>query len=391
MPVINRVADMHDQMTEWRHDIHARPELGFQEFRTSKLIADKLRDFGVDEVVTGVGGTGVVGIIRGQGEGQAIGLRADIDALPIEEATGAPYASKNAGVMHACGHDGHTTMLLGAAKYLAETRNFSGAVFAIFQCAEENLGGATRMIEDGLFERFPMKQIYGLHNWPSLPAGHFQWRDGPIMAAAANITIEITGRGAHGAWPHLSHDPIVCAAAMIGELQSIVSRSIDPLEAAVVTIAQINAGSTFNVIPSTARMMGTARWLSDEVGDLIERRMTEIVNGIAALHGCTASLSFERSFSVVLNDPEANVLARRAAETVLGEGRVSAMPLPVMGSEDFGFMLEGRPGSYVVLGSGRTGKDPGLHSPRFDFNDEILPLGASYWATLVEQLLPRAA
>ena len=391
MPVINRVADMHDQMTEWRHDIHARPELGFQEFRTSKLIADRLSEFGIDEVVTGVGGTGVVGIIRGQGEGEAIGLRADIDALPIEEATGAPYASKNPGVMHACGHDGHTTMLLGATKYLAETRNFSGTVYSIFQCAEESLGGATRMIEDGLFKRFPMKQIYGLHNWPSLPAGHFQWRDGPIMAAAANITIEITGRGAHGAWPHLSHDPIVCAAAMIGELQSIVSRSIDPLEAAVVTIAQINAGSTFNVIPSTARMMGTARWLSDEVGDLIERRMTEIVNGIAALHGCTASLSFERSFSVVLNDPEANVLARRAAETVLGAGRVSAMPLPVMGSEDFGFMLEGRPGSYVVLGSGRTGKDPGLHSPRFDFNDEILPLGASYWATLVEQLLPRAA
>ena len=390
MPVINRIADMHDEMTAWRHDIHAHPELGFQEFRTSALVADKLREFGADEVHPGIGGTGVVGIIHGQDKGDAIGLRADIDALPIEEATGVPYASKNNGVMHACGHDGHTTMLLGAAKYLAETGNFSGTVYTIFQCAEESLGGAMRMIDDGLFERFPMKQVYGLHNWPSMPTGQLQTRDGPIMAAAANITIEITGKGAHGAYPHRSRDPIVAAAAIIGELQSIVGRNVDPLDAAVVTIAHIHAGTTFNVIPETARMLGTARWLRAETGDLIERRMTQIVNGIAALHGCTASMIFQRAFSVTVNHAEENALARRAAETVLGQERVTTLPVPTMGSEDFGYMLERRPGAYVMLGGARTNDDPGLHHPRYDFNDEILPLGASYWATLVEQLLPRA-
>jgi amidohydrolase len=391
MPVINRIAAMHDEMTAWRHDIHTHPELGFREFRTSALVADKLREFGADEVVTGIGGTGVVAMIRGQGAAEAIGLRADIDALPIEEASGVPYASKTPGVMHACGHDGHTTMLLGAAKYLAETRNFSGTVYTVFQCAEESLGGALRMIDDGLFERFPMAEIYGMHNWPSMPAGQLQTRDGPIMAAAANITIEITGKGAHGAQPHRSRDPIVAAAAIVGALQSVVGRNVDPSDNGVVTIACVQAGATFNVIPETARMLGTARWLTPETGDLIERRVREIVTSTAAVYGCTAAITYHRAFSVTVNDAAANAKAVRAAETVLGPERVGPLPSPAMGSEDFGYMLERRPGSYVMLGGARTNDDPGLHHPRYDFNDEILPLGASYWATLVEQLLPRAA
>jgi hippurate hydrolase len=390
MPIINRIAEFHADMTAWRRDIHAHPELGFEETRTSELIARKLREFGVDEVHTGIAKTGVVGVIRGHGGGdRAIGLRADIDALPIHEQTGAPHASTMAGKMHACGHDGHTTMLLGAARYLAETRNFTGTVHVIFQPAEENLGGAEVMLREGLFERFPMEQVYGMHNWPGVPAGRFFWRVGPIMAAVANLEVVIEGKGAHGAMPHEGNDPVVIAAAIVQALQTIVARNVEPVEAGVITIAHIEGGHTWNVIPGSVRMRGTARWFKPEVGDLLERKFVQIAQGIAAAFGATATATFDRSYPATINDAEATQRTIRAAQAVAGEANVAEMPKPTMGGEDFAFMLNQKPGSYIMLGGGRSADDPSVHHPRYDFNDEILPVGASYWATLAEQLLPR--
>jgi amidohydrolase len=390
MPIINRIADFHADMTAWRHDLHRHPELALEEHRTSAVIQQKLADFGVDEVVSGIARTGVVGVIHGQEPGRAIGLRADIDALPILEATGLPYASTSPGVMHACGHDGHTTMLLGAARYLAETRNFAGTVYVIFQPAEEQHGGGEIMVREGLFERFPMDLVFGLHNWPKEQAGTFLWRVGPTMAAVANITITVHGKGAHGAMPHQGVDPIVVSGAIVSALQSIVGRNVDPTETAVVTIAEIKGGHTFNVIPAEVTMRGTARWFSPEVGDLLEAAVTRVVRSTAAAYGAAADVIFARTYPAVINDEAATAMAKAAAEAVVGESRVVPMAQPTMGGEDFSFMLNAKQGSYIMLGGGRTDDDPQVHHPRYDFNDDLLPIGASYWATLAEQLLPRA-
>ena len=390
MAIVNRIAEFHDEMTAWRRDLHEHPELAFEEVRTSQIVADKLRAFGCDEVVTGIAKTGVVGVIRGRTDsGRAIGLRADMDALPILEETGVPYASKTPGTMHACGHDGHTTMLLGAAKYLAETRNFDGTVYVIFQPAEENFGGGEVMVKEGLFTRFPMERVFGLHNWPGAPEGTFYWRDGPVMAAVANLEVTITGQGAHGAMPHNGIDPIVVAAAIVQALQSIVGRNVEPVEGAVITIGHINGGFTYNVIPETVKMLGTARWFAPEVGDLLERRFKETVTGIAAAMGATATADFRRAYPATINETESVHLAAQAARAVQGEARVQIMAKPTMGGEDFSFMLNANRGAYIMLGGGRTGNDANVHHPKYDFNDAILPIGASYWATLTEQLLPR--
>ncbi|MDQ2801515.1 MAG: M20 family metallopeptidase [Pseudomonadota bacterium] len=396
MPIINRIADLHDQMTAWRRDLHAHPELALQEVRTSAVVQAKLREFGVDEIITGLATTGVVGVVHGQGNAsrankRAIGLRADMDALPIEEGTGLAYASKNAGVMHACGHDGHTAMLLGAAKYLAETRNFEGTVYLIFQPAEENLGGGAMMVRDGLFERFPMELVFGMHNWPSLPAGTFAWREGPIMAAVANIEIVVTGKGAHGAHPNHGVDPIVVAAQIVTALQSIVARTIDPAEGGVVSIGHINGGHTYNVIPETVHMKGTARWFKPEIGDKLETGVRRLSTGIAESFGARAAVVFDRAYPATVNDAEATEFTLAAARAVVGDARVQPLEVPTMGGEDFAFMLQAKQGSYIMAGSGRGPGDPMVHHPRYDFNDEILPIGASYWVSLAEQLLPRTA
>jgi hippurate hydrolase len=391
MPILNRIAEFHSEMTDWRRDFHMHPELGFEEHRTSGIVAEKLREFGCDEVHEGLARTGVVGVIHGQGgpNGRAIGLRADMDALPIEEATGLPHASTIPGRMHACGHDGHTAMLLGAAKYLAETRNFTGTVHVIFQPAEENLAGGGVMVREGLFERFPCERVFGLHNWPGAPAGTFLWREGPVMAAVANLEVTITGKGAHGALPYQGNDPIVIAASIIQALQSVVARNLDAADAGVITIGCVEAGHTYNVIPETVRMLGTARWFTPEVGDLIEAKFTSLVIGIAASFGACATARFDRSYPATVNEAGSTHLAADAARAVMGEGRVLQMDKPTMGAEDFSFMLEARPGAYLMLGGGRGPDDASVHHPRYDFNDEILPIGASWWATLTERLLPR--
>ena len=391
MPIVNRIADFHAEMTAWRRDFHMHPELGFEEHRTAGIVADKLREFGCDAVVTGIAGTGVVGVIHGSGgaTGRAIGLRADMDALPIQEATGLPHASTTPGKMHACGHDGHTAMLLGAAKYLAETRNFAGTVHVIFQPAEEGGGGGDVMVREGLFERFPMERVFGLHNWPNAAAGTFLWREGPVMAAVANLEVTITGKGAHGALPYLGTDPIVAAAGIVQALQSVVARNLDAADAGVITIGSIHGGDTYNVIPETVRMLGTARWFSPAVGDVLERRFLEVVQSVATGFGARAEAAFLRAYPATVNEAESTALARRAAEAVSGAERVAHMPKPTMGAEDFAFMLNAKPGSYLMLGGGRSPDDASVHHPLYDFNDEILPIGASYWARLAEDLLPR--
>jgi amidohydrolase len=388
MPIINRIADFHDDMTAWRQDLHAHPELGFEEHRTSAVVAERLRAFGVDDVVTGFARTGVIGVIRGRAPGDAIGLRADMDALPIVEETRLPYASKTAGTMHACGHDGHTTMLLGAARYLAETRNFAGTVYLIFQPAEEGGGGGEVMVQEGLFERFPMKMVFGMHNWPLMPAGVFAWRHGPIMAACSSFEIEVTGRGAHAAQPHTGIDPILVAAHIVTGLQSIVARGMEPAETGVVTIGAIHGGTANNVIPETVVMKGTTRWFSPAVGDLLEDGVRRVATGIAASFGARAEVDYRRAYIATVNDPDATDLTVAAARSVAGEARVVPMPKPTMGAEDFSFMLAAKQGSYIMLGGGRGTGDAMVHHPKYDFNDAILPVGASYWATLAEQLLP---
>jgi hippurate hydrolase len=390
MPVINRIADFHPEMTAWRRDFHQHPELGFEEVRTSRIVAEKLREFGVDEVHTGIARTGVVGVIRGGGDsGRAIGFRADMDALPIEEQTGLPHASTVPGKMHACGHDGHTATLLGAAKYLAETRNFDGTVYLIFQPAEENLAGGEVMVKEGLFDRFPMERIFGMHNWPAAPAGTFLHGVGPVMAAVANLEATITGRGAHGAMPHDGVDPVVIAAQVVSALQSVIARSVNPLEAGVITVAHIEGGHTFNVIPESVRLRGTARWFKPDIGDLLKAKFKEIVTGISAAMGGRAECSFTRAYPATVNEAESTELAARAARAVVGDARTRTLPQPTMGGEDFSFMLNEKPGAYLFLGGAKGEADAMVHHPKYDFNDEILPVGASWFATLAEQLLPR--
>src|SRR6266852_1420308 len=389
MPIVNRLSDLHAEITEWRRDIHAHPELQYDVQRTAALVAEKLKSFGCDEVVPGIGRTGVVGVIRGRKTGgggkKVIGLRADMDALPIEEANDVSYKSTVPGKMHACGHDGHTAMLLGAAKYLAETRNFSGTAVVIFQPAEEGGAGGRAMVKDGLMDRFGIEEVYGMHNYPGLPVGRFATRPGPIMAAAATVTIRIEGKGGHAARPHLCIDPVLVGAQIINQIQTVVARNVDPLKAAVVSICVFQAGNTDNVIPQTALLRGTARSLSPEVRDLLEKRLHEVVEGTAKAHGASAKLSYRRGYPVLENHERQTAFAASVAGEIVGPERVDTAAAPVMGAEDFSFMLQARPGAFIFVGNGNTA---GLHHPSYDFNDEVIPVGTSYWARLVETAMP---
>jgi hippurate hydrolase len=386
MPIVNRIADMHDDIAAWRRDLHAHPELLYDVHRTAASVAEKLRAFGCDEVVTGIGRTGVVGVIHGRkGERtKAIGLRADMDALPIQEINEVPYKSTVPGKMHACGHDGHTAMLLGAARYLAETRNFAGSAVMIFQPAEEGGAGGQAMVQDGLMERFGVQEVYGMHNYPGLPLGQFGTRVGPIMAAADHIQIDIEGVGGHAARPHIAIDTVLVGAQIINQLQSIVARNVDPLKAAVISICMFHAGHAENVIPQTARLQGTARSLTDEVQALLEKRIHEVVEGTARLYGAKAEVRYTRGYPVLSNHAREASFAAAVAAEVVGEGKVDTNLPPVMGAEDFSFMLNARPGAFIFVGNGDSA---GLHHPAYDFNDEIIPIGTSYWVRLVETSL----
>jgi len=386
MPIVNRIADLHGEITAWRHDIHAHPELLYDVHRTAATVAEKLKAFGCDEVVTGIGRTGVVGVIRGNraDSRKVIGLRADMDALPIEEATNLPYKSTVPGKMHACGHDGHTAMLLGAARYLAETRNFAGTAVMIFQPAEEGGGGAKAMIQDGLLDRFGVEQVFGMHNYPGLPVGTFAIRPGPLMAAADRLIIEIEGRGGHAARPHLSIDTVLVGAQIINQIQSIVARNVDPLHAAVISMCVFQAGTTDNVIPQTALLRGTARSFDPDVRDTLEQRLHDVVEGTARLYGATAKLTYRRDYPVTRNHDRQTAFAASVAGEVVGGAQVDSAIAPVMGAEDFSFMLEARPGAFIFVGNGESA---GLHHPAYNFNDEVIPVGTSYWVRLVETAL----
>ena len=375
-------------MTAWRRDFHRYPELGFEETRTSGIVADKLREFGIDEVHTGLAKTGVIGVLRAGNGSDTIGLRADMDALPIQETTGLPHASTVPGKMHACGHDGHTTMLLGAARYLAETRNFDGTVYFIFQPAEEGEGGGRVMVEEGLFEKFPMRHVYGMHNWPGRPVGDFAMRPGPIMAATDQFVITLKGKGGHAAAPHFCIDPLVAAAQVVTAFQTIISRNSDPIDHGVVSVTQIHGGDALNVIPETAELAGTARSFTTEMRDLLEQRIAGITKNIAAAHQIDAEIDYRRGYPPTVNSEAETDLAADAAAEIAGEDRVNRATAPVMGGEDFAYMLEKKPGSYIFIGNGGDEDTPMLHNPGYDFNDETLPHGASYWAKLVERLLP---
>lgn len=386
MAVANWVARHLDGLVAFRRDLHAHPELLYDVHRTAEKIAEALRAAGVDEVATGIGRSGVVAVIHGKDgpNGRAIGLRADMDALPIQEETGAPWASTMPGTMHACGHDGHATMLLGAARHLAENRNFSGTVYAVFQPAEEGGAGAKAMIDDGLFERFPMQEIYGLHNRPNVPLGTFAIAAGPVMGSVDMLTIRVQGVGGHAAFPHNAVDPVPAVGALIQAVQTIVSRSIDPLHSAVVSITAIHGGDAFNVISPVFELRGTVRTLDAGVRDSIEARLSELVAGIAAAWGLTITLDYERSYPVTVNDAEKVAEAARAASSVAGQANVVTNARPGLGGEDFAFMLECCPGAMIFAGNGPSA---GLHHPKYDFNDELIPWGCSYWTTLVSQRL----
>jgi amidohydrolase len=377
------------EMQGWRRDLHRRPELAFKEERTSRYVEEKLRSFGI-EVHRGLAKTGLLGVIRaGAGENRAIGLRADMDALPLQELNRFDHRSENDGVMHACGHDGHTAMLLGAAKYLAETRNFSGTVCVIFQPAEEGGGGGRAMVEDGLFNRFPVEAIYGLHNWPGLPAGEFAIRAGPMMASMDTFEIAVRGQGCHAAMPHLGCDPIVVAAFIINALQTIASRTVSPTDSIVVSVTQIHAGDAWNVIPEEAVIRGTVRTFKRELRKHAEQSIRRIAEGIAATHRASATTVYIEHYPVTVNTPEETEFAATAAAAVSRQETVHRNLDPSMGAEDFAFMLEQKPGAYIWLGNGPAENGRVLHSPNYDFNDEILPIGASYWVELVERALPK--
>jgi hippurate hydrolase len=389
MAVINRLAEFHDEITGWRHDLHRHPELSFDVERTAGLVADKLKSFGVDEVVTGIGRTGVVGVIRGargaKGDrGRVIGLRADMDALPIREAVARAHASTIEGRMHACGHDGHTAMLLGAAKYLAETRNFSGNAIVIFQPAEEQGGGGREMVADGLMERFGIEEVYGLHNRPGLEAGKFVTRPGPVMASADEFEIRLSGRGGHAARPHQCIDLIVAGSAIVQGLQTIASRNADPVKGVVVSVSQFHAGATSNVLAQTASLSGTVRALDAATRDLAQTRLTELAETIARAYGAEAEVVYVRDYPVTVNDAGRARFAATVAAEVAGAANVDGNADPVMGAEDFSYMLEARPGAMMYIGNGPSA---GLHNPAYDFNDAIIPLGCSYWVRLVETAL----
>ncbi|MFK5996677.1 MAG: M20 aminoacylase family protein [Rhodobacterales bacterium] len=385
MPVINSIADNFEEMAKWRQHIHANPELGFECHETAKFVVERLKEFGVDEISEGWAKTGVVAVINGKGEGGTIGLRADMDALPMPEMTGLEYASTVEGKMHACGHDGHTTMLLGAAKYLAETRNFSGRVVLIFQPAEEGGGGARVMCDEGLIEKYGITQVFGQHNMPDLPVGEFQTRAGPLMASVDDFEITIFGKGGHAARPNSTVDPIVAGAAMVQSLQTIVSRNIDPIECGVLTVTQFHGGTAFNIIPETVKLTGTLRSFTAEVKALMRNRLVEIMDNTAAAYGARAELTYRDGYPSTVNNAEKAEFAMKVAASIVGDDQVSLSAPPRMGAEDFSFMLEKCPGAYVFVGNGPSAA---LHHQEFNFNDEAAPIGASYLARIVEAAQP---
>ncbi|MCE8507495.1 amidohydrolase [Ruegeria pomeroyi] len=387
MPVKNRFAELQSEITEWRRNIHENPEILFETHRTSALVAEKLQEFGCDEVVTGIGRTGVVGVIKGKSDskGKVIGLRADMDALPIHEQTGLDYASKTPNAMHACGHDGHTAMLLGAAKYLAETRNFDGTVVVIFQPAEEGGGGGREMCEDGMMDRWNIQEVYGMHNWPGAPVGSFAIRPGAFFAATDQFDITFEGRGGHAAKPHDTIDTTVMTAQAVLALQTIASRNADPIDQVVVSVTSFETSSkAFNVIPQRVQIKGTVRTMSREMRDLAEKRINEICSGIAATFGGTADIRYIRGYPVMVNSDEQTEFAAKVARDVSGGCDEAAL---VMGGEDFAYMLEERPGAYILVGNGDTAM---VHHPEYNFNDEAIPAGCSWWAEIVEQRMPAA-
>ena len=390
-PIPNSIAAQASELAEWRQDFHRHPELGYQEHRTAAKVAERLTALGLDRVETGIGGTGVVGVLHGRNGpgGSAIMLRADMDALPIEEATGAPHASTNPGTMHACGHDGHTTMLLGAAKYLAGTRNFDGTVYFCFQPAEEGGAGAKAMLDDGMFRRYRPRAVYGMHNWPGLALGQFAVKDGPMLAAGDEFTITITGRGGHAAIPQDARDPIVAGAHLVTALQTVVSRAVDPLQPAVLSVTRFNAGSTHNVIPDRAELMGTTRAFDDGVQDRIKAEMDRICAQIAAAFGVEIELvRGPNPYPPTLNDAAEADFAEAVMRETFGDANVHRGHPPTMAGEDFSFFAREVPGCYVIIGNGDSAP---LHHPEYDFNDEATPLGVAYWARLVEKALPRPA
>ena len=380
------------QMTEWRRHIHAHPETAFEEVGTARYVVERLKSFGVDEIHEGIAKTGVVGVIRAGTSTRAIGLRADMDALDMQEMTGLAWASRNAGKHHACGHDGHTTMLLGAAQHLAQTRDFDGTVYVIFQPAEENEGGARVMVEEGLFDRFPMQAVFGMHNIPGIPQGKIAVKSGPMMASYDIFEITITGRGAHGAMPHQGIDPVTIGAELVQKLQTIVSRNIDPIDPSVLSVTKFHSGSAWNVIPNEAVLGGTVRAFSTAVQDKVEERIRQLCEGTAQSHGATIAVRYERRYPPTINHPGETELCARVATALVGAENVILDPRPAMGSEDFAWMLLKTPGCYVWLGNGGVGQPGGcsVHNPGYDFNDNILPTGAAYWVTLARTALPRA-
>ncbi|MEL6840104.1 MAG: M20 aminoacylase family protein [Pseudomonadota bacterium] len=387
MPVKNRFAELLPEITAWRRDLHENPELLFDTHRTAAVVTEKLKEFGCDEIVTGIGRTGVVGVINGKTDtsGKVIGLRADMDALPIHEQTDVPYKSKTAGAMHACGHDGHTAMLLGAAKYLAETRNFDGKVVVIFQPAEEGGGGGKEMCDDGMMDRWNIQEVYGMHNWPGMPAGQFAIRSGAFFAAADQFEIELEGKGGHAAKPQETIDTTVVASHVVLALQTIASRNANPVDQVVVSVTSFETSSkAHNVIPQRVHLRGTVRTLSAENRDLAERRLIEIVEGTAATFGATAKVEYIRGYPIMVNSETQTEFAAEVAKSVSGDCAPASL---VMGGEDFAFMLEERPGAYILVGNGDTAS---VHHPEYNFNDDAIPAGCSWWAEIVEQRMPAA-
>lgn len=392
MPIVNRIADFHEDMTDWRRELHQHPETAFEEEWTSDFVAARLSTFGMDEIHRGIAKTGIVAVLHGRNPGsRSIALRADMDALDVHELVDVPWKSRNPGKMHACGHDGHSTMLLGAARYLAETRNFDGTVYFVFQPAEENEGGGRVMVEEGLFERFPADAVYGMHNAPGMAVGEISMRAGPAMAGYDIFEIEIEGYGTHAARPNQGIDPIVVQAQIVNALQTIPSRTINPVESVVVSITQVHGGDTWNVIPQKVVLRGTVRCFEPAVQDRTEAMMRQLSESIGRAYGATVGVRYERRYPPTVNDLDQTRLCAEVAATVVGADHVDADAPQVMGSEDFAFMLQEKPGCYIRVGNGAPGEHGSVvvHNPRYEFNDAILPIGASYWAKLVETLLPR--
>ena len=386
MKIIKELEDLQGEMQEWRRDIHAHPEIAFEEHRTAQIVADKLESFGI-EVETGIAGTGVVGTLRKGMGNRSIGLRADLDALLINETNDFEYKSKNPGQMHACGHDGHTTMLLGAAKYLSEKGNFDGTVNFIFQPAEENEGGGRVMIEDGLFDKYPVESVYGMHNIPGMPVGSFAIKPGPIMAAFDIFNLKVIGRGGHAAMPQTTVDPIIVGTKIIDAFQAIISRSIDPQEPSVLSVTQFHGGDAYNVIPNQVEIKGCTRCFSPNVQKKLEDEMRQISESICKAYGADCEFHYEHRYPATINSEEEANLAGQVAQGIVGEERVNLSPKPGMGSEDFAYMLQEKPGSYIWIGNGDGEGSCMIHNPGYDFNDEILPIGATYWVKMAEEIL----